>query len=80
MSAVVDQYGIKDRLDDVAGEIATGQEITDEWNRMSIEEKRVYEKRLIWKLDWKIIPWLTFLYLLSFLDRTNIGNAKVQGV
>lgn len=24
-----------------------------------------------------MIPWLSLLYLLSFLDRTNIGNAKV---
>lgn len=25
-----------------------------------------------------LIPWLSFLYLLSFLDRTSIGNAKVR--
>ena len=24
-----------------------------------------------------LIPWLSLLYLLSFLDRTNIGNARV---
>ena len=27
-----------------------------------------------------IIPWLTLLYLVSFLDRTNIGNANVDGL
>lgn len=32
------------------------------------------------KLDFKLIPWLSFLYLISFLDRTNIGNAKVDGL
>jgi sugar phosphate permease len=31
-------------------------------------------------LDLKLIPWLSFLYLISFLDRTNIGNAKVDGL
>lgn len=37
------------------------------------------EKRLMRKLDWRLIPWLCLLYLISFLDRTNIGNAKIQG-
>lgn len=33
-------------------------------------------KKLIWKIDRTIIPFLALLYLLSFLDRTNIGNAR----
>jgi hypothetical protein len=56
------------------------QGVIDEWNQMSIEEKSEYEKKLVRKLDFRLIPWPTFLYLLSFLDRTNIGNAKIQGV
>ena len=28
-------------------------------------------------MDMWLIPWLSLLYLLSFLDRTNIGNARV---
>jgi len=35
------------------------------------------ERKLIRKLDWTLIPWLSFLYFLSFLDRTSIGNAKL---
>lgn len=27
-----------------------------------------------------MIPWLCFIYLLSFLDRTNIGNARLAGL
>jgi hypothetical protein len=54
--------------------------VVDEWNRMSNEEKCAYEKKLIRKLDLRLIPWPTGLYLLSFLDRTNIGNAKILGV
>jgi len=27
-----------------------------------------------------LIPWLCLLYLASFLDRTNIGNAKLDGL
>lgn len=35
-------------------------------------------KRLIRKIDLKLLPLLTVLYLLSFLDRTNIGNARLD--
>lgn len=38
------------------------------------------DRRLLWKLDLRLIPWLCLLYLISFLDRTNIGNAKIQGL
>lgn len=31
-------------------------------------------------VDWTLLPALTFLYLLSFLDRTSVGNAKLQGL
>ncbi|CED83264.1 Permease of the major facilitator superfamily [Phaffia rhodozyma] len=34
------------------------------------------EKKLMRKIDWVLLPWLSVLYLLSFLDRTAIGNAK----
>jgi MFS family permease len=34
----------------------------------------------MWKVDLWLIPWLSLLYLLSFLDRTNIGNARLAGM
>jgi Major Facilitator Superfamily len=40
----------------------------------------VNERRLLRKLDLKLLPALTFLYLLSFLDRSNVGNARVEGL
>ncbi|KAG7094143.1 hypothetical protein E1B28_007755 [Marasmius oreades] len=40
----------------------------------------VDEKKLIRKVDIALIPWLSFLYLLSFLDRTSIGNAKLYNL
>ncbi|CAF1460146.1 unnamed protein product, partial [Didymodactylos carnosus] len=33
-----------------------------------------------WKIDRRLIPLLSLLYLCSFLDRINIGNAKVAGI
>ncbi|KAK0935149.1 hypothetical protein LTR29_013249 [Friedmanniomyces endolithicus] len=38
------------------------------------------EKKLLRKLDLRVVPALWFLYMLAFLDRTNIGNAKIQGL
>ncbi|CAP60904.1 uncharacterized protein PODANS_0_870, partial [Podospora anserina S mat+] len=35
-------------------------------------------KKLIRKIDVTLIPFLALLYLLSFLDRTNIGNARLD--
>ena len=42
-----------------------------------VDVSGVDERQLIRKIDMRTIPWLTLLYLLCFLDRTNIGNAKV---
>lgn len=36
------------------------------------------EKKLMRKIDYRIIPWLSLLYLLSYLDRSTIGNARVS--
>ncbi|KAF3914616.1 hypothetical protein AA313_de0201256 [Arthrobotrys entomopaga] len=37
-------------------------------------------KRLIHKVDWRMIPFLTILYLITYIDKTNIGNAKIEGL
>jgi MFS family permease len=40
----------------------------------------VAERKLIRKLDGWIVPPVMLLYLLSFLDRVNIGNARLYGM
>ncbi|KAK7417372.1 hypothetical protein QQX98_004649 [Neonectria punicea] len=47
---------------------------------LSDAEKKAVERNLVRRLDMKLIPWLCFLYLVCFLDRTNIGNAKIAGL
>ncbi|KAK1834618.1 hypothetical protein QBC39DRAFT_252126 [Podospora conica] len=32
------------------------------------------------KIDWHTVPLVTVLYMLTFLDRINIGNARIQGL
>ncbi|GAQ06210.1 hypothetical protein ALT_3531 [Aspergillus lentulus] len=38
------------------------------------------EMQVVKKFDRKLVPFLALLYLLSFLDRSNIGNAKIAGL
>ncbi|KAI9800755.1 MAG: hypothetical protein M1833_003172 [Piccolia ochrophora] len=40
----------------------------------------VNEKALLRKLDLTLLPALTLLYLLSFLDRSNVANARLEGL
>ena len=42
------------------------------------DEKEV--RKLMWKLDRRIVPLVGVLYLCSFLDRVNIGHAKLAGI
>ena len=38
------------------------------------------DRKLLRKLDLHLIPTMTLLYLLSYLDRVNIGQAKIDGL
>ncbi|CAF1166293.1 unnamed protein product [Adineta ricciae] len=38
------------------------------------------DRKLLRKLDLHLIPTMTVLYLLSYLDRVNIGQAKIDGL
>ncbi|EKM81780.1 hypothetical protein AGABI1DRAFT_126137 [Agaricus bisporus var. burnettii JB137-S8] len=42
-----------------------------------VDVSGVNESKLLRKIDWMLIPWLSLLYLASFLDRTAIGNARL---
>ena len=41
---------------------------------------RVDAKKVLRKMDLHLIPMLALLYLLAFLDRGNIGNARIEGL
>lgn len=49
---------------------------------LEVAESQPYDdkstKKLLRKLDWHIIPFMSLIYLLCFLDRTNIGNARLD--
>lgn len=56
------------------------EELYDPDAGLSEEERAKIDKKLLRRLDFKLVPWLALLYLMSFLDRTNIGNAKLDGL
>lgn len=46
----------------------------------SNEFGHINPKQVLTKLDLRLIPIVTLLYLMSFLDRGNIGNARIEGL
>ena len=51
-----------------------------DWTGEGVDTSNVDAGRTLRKMDLRLIPMLAILYLLSFLDRGNIGNAKIQGL
>ncbi|KAJ8595816.1 MFS general substrate transporter [Rhizopogon salebrosus TDB-379] len=43
-------------------------------------DTRAQERLLLRKLDLRILPILCLLYLFAYLDRSNLGNARLQGL
>lgn len=63
----IDDPSIKDP---VTGRILTALELYP----------NIDEGKLLRKMDLRILPTLSILYLMSFLDRGNIGNANIEGL
>lgn len=45
-----------------------------------VEDDQQLTRRVLWKLDTRILPILALLFLCSFLDRTNVGNARLYNL
>ncbi|KAJ9633858.1 hypothetical protein H2204_006644 [Knufia peltigerae] len=56
------------------------QEVGTTVHEQSDEQWKAFDRKLILKLDLLLIPLLTTVYLLAFLDRANVGNARVAGL
>ncbi|KAK3936859.1 major facilitator superfamily domain-containing protein [Diplogelasinospora grovesii] len=66
-------------------EMGTKQEIDEAEMKVgtvdpSYEEEARMARRVLFKMDTRILPVLALLFLCSFLDRTNVGNAKIIGL
>ncbi|PGH03226.1 hypothetical protein AJ79_07421 [Helicocarpus griseus UAMH5409] len=44
------------------------------------EEMEVLNKRVVSKLDWRMMPCVTLMFLMNYLDRINVSNARLAGL
>ncbi|KAI9725228.1 MAG: hypothetical protein M1828_003409 [Chrysothrix sp. TS-e1954] len=79
-NATDSQYDFPAHGDDAAGEnwslSSSTSSTIPEWEVYTPDE----EKAVLRKFDLHVVLFMSFLYLLSFLDRSNIGNAKIAGL
>ncbi|KAF9869310.1 MFS transporter [Colletotrichum karsti] len=57
-----------------------GQVATDKYGNPLMEFDPVAVRKLRWKLDLHTVPTVALLYLFCFIDRANIGNARIAGL
>ncbi|KAJ5277006.1 hypothetical protein N7524_003159 [Penicillium chrysogenum] len=79
-----DEKVMADHKEDMMGEVAhgaaeRGQLATDEHGQSLVEFDKAAESRLRLKIDLCIIPPVALMYLFCFIDRANVGNAKLAG-
>ncbi|KAF2713769.1 MFS general substrate transporter [Pleomassaria siparia CBS 279.74] len=55
-------------------------EVTDGHEDYGVTWTPEEEKKLVRKIDMLLMPTIWLMYLLSYMDRTNIGNAKIAGM
>lgn len=66
---------VYDRDEDVDAKPTAG---LDESNLPNYDDAET--KRVLRKVDYRLVPMLMLLYLICFVDKGNIGNARVAGM
>lgn len=82
-SAEVDHKAVESFEEDIDSDlVGPYQDLEERQIVESFDPKNNPKKfsRLRWKIDLHLIPACAMLYLLCFLDRGNIGNAKIAGM
>lgn len=68
----------KEPIEDLITTVENGQIDAKAANSYVIDP--VAEAKLVRKQDLRVLPMVFLMYFLTFLDRTNLGNAKVAGL
>jgi hypothetical protein len=66
--------GKDDVIDHIAGQMPTCLE------NLSSEEREQMEKKLVRKIDTRLLIMMVVMYILNYLDRNNIASAKLAGL
>ncbi|UZP45198.1 hypothetical protein NXS19_013010 [Fusarium pseudograminearum] len=69
---------MSDKIDEAATEVRISQDENPKAEQHMIDP--ILEKKLIRKVDLNLVPVLFLLFLCAFIDRINIGNARIQGL
>ncbi|OAA59041.1 Major facilitator superfamily domain, general substrate transporter [Niveomyces insectorum RCEF 264] len=56
------------------------QEVDVENGSTDPDYSHIDPKKVLRKIDMRILPIITLLYLMNYIDRGNIGNAKIEGL
>ncbi|KAI1303787.1 MFS transporter [Xylaria venustula] len=71
----IEKYG----QNNIHGAAERGFVVTDHHGESLVQFDPEAERRLRNKLDYMIVPTVSILYLFCFIDRANIGNARLAG-
>jgi hypothetical protein len=76
--------GIVEHIEEGVSTDAEAKEAHDSHAGVNAEHMPDYKskevRRILRKVDFRLIPLLTTLYVMSFLDRSNLGNAAIAGM
>lgn len=53
----------------------TGFELYEKAQELSFEEEEAIRKKVVWKVDMRIVPLLCITYTLQFLDKLSLNYA-----
>ena len=65
---------------DMADEKVERPSMVEEGQHAELHGQAQLERKVLFKMDVRILPILALLFLCSFIDRTNVGNAKILGL
>ncbi|KAJ7217701.1 major facilitator superfamily domain-containing protein [Mycena pura] len=65
---------------EIAKKVSSDEDVILDKERAVEGFDSVAHAKILRKLDVHLLPFVSLLYLLSFLDRANVGNAKVAGM
>jgi len=58
---------------------ATRAQLPDSLRGLPKEELNALEKKLVRRIDIRLLPMLVIMYILNYLDRNNIASARLAG-
>ncbi|KAJ9118392.1 hypothetical protein QFC24_006221 [Naganishia onofrii] len=73
------EFGSKEHVD-IHDAAAAGHLATDLHGHALVVIDKAASDRLARKIDWHIVPIVALQYLFAFIDRANIGNARLAGL